>query len=54
LKPEQREELVKIGNDAGSMVKDELDKVIAKWGMKAPETNNDLSEAHPFNLMFET
>ena len=54
LKPEEKERLIKVGNDAGSMNQDELNKVIKEYNMKAPDTNNDLSEALPFNLMFET
>ena len=50
----ERERLEKIGNDAGSMSKDELDAAIKELNIKAPDTNNDLSEAIPFNLMFET
>lgn len=36
------------------MGKEELDKVIQELKIKAPDTNNDLSEALPFNLMFES
>jgi glycyl-tRNA synthetase len=32
----------------------ELNATIKELNIKAPETNNDLSEALPFNLMFET
>ena len=32
----------------------ELDKVIRQLEIKAPETNGELSEVYPFNLMFET
>lgn len=53
MKPEEKERLTKIGNDAGAMNKEELDKVITELKIKAPDTGNDLSEALPFNLMFE-
>jgi len=36
------------------MKQEELNHVIKTLCIKAPETNNDLSEAMPFNLMFET
>jgi len=36
------------------MKEKELDAVIAELKIKAPDTNNDLSPALPFNLMFET
>lgn len=32
----------------------QMHEVIVKYGFKAPETNNDLSEPLPFNLMFPT
>jgi glycyl-tRNA synthetase (class II) len=31
-----------------------LNDAIKELAIKAPDTNNDLSEALPFNLMFET
>jgi glycyl-tRNA synthetase len=36
------------------MGKEQLNTVIKELNMKAPDTGNDLSEALPFNLMFET
>ena len=32
----------------------ELGKRIQSFGIKAPETKNDLSDPYPFNLMFST
>lgn len=40
--------------EAGSMKPEVLDKTIKDLKIKAPETNNDLSEAIAFNLMFGT
>jgi glycyl-tRNA synthetase len=54
LKPEEREHLLRIQADAGAYRAEQLNKAIAELKMKAPETGNDLSEALPFNLMFET
>lgn len=54
MQPDDRERLHKLANDAGSMKQEELNHVIKTLCIKAPETNNDLSEAMPFNLMFET
>jgi glycyl-tRNA synthetase len=54
IKPDQKAKLEKIDNDAGTMGKEELDAVIRDLALKAPDTNNALSEATPFNLMFET
>jgi glycyl-tRNA synthetase len=31
-----------------------LNATIKKLKIKAPDTGNDLTDAHPFNLMFET
>lgn len=39
---------------AESMSLDEINKTIIELGIKAPDTGNPLSEAHPFNLMFST
>lgn len=36
------------------MTKEELDACIKDLKIKAPDTSNELSEAVPFNLMFET
>jgi len=36
------------------MQAEELNKVIKELGMKSPDTQNELTEAALFNLMFET
>jgi glycyl-tRNA synthetase (class II) len=36
------------------MGKDQLTATIKELNIKSPDTGNDLSEAMPFNLMFET
>jgi glycyl-tRNA synthetase (class II) len=54
LKPEEKEKLNKYLVNAGAMNQKELNECIQDLKIKAPETNNDLSEALPFNLMFET
>ena len=54
MKAEDKERLNKISYDAGAMGKDQLNTVIRELNIKAPDTGNDLSEALPFNLMFET
>jgi glycyl-tRNA synthetase len=54
MKAEDKERLNKISYDAGAMGKDQLNAVIKELNIKAPDTGNDLSEALPFNLMFET
>jgi len=54
LKPEEKEKLNRYLVNAGAMGQAELNECIADLKIKAPDTNNDLSEAQPFNLMFET
>ena len=54
MKQEEKDRINKISYDAGAMGKDQLNAVIKELGIKAPDTGNDLSEALPFNLMFET
>jgi glycyl-tRNA synthetase len=54
LKQDEKDKLLKIAYDAGAMGKDQLNATIRDLAIKAPETGNDLSEALPFNLMFET
>lgn len=54
IKQVEKDRLLKIAYDAGSMGKDQLNATIRDLAIKAPETGNDLSEALPFNLMFET
>ena len=54
MKQDEKEKLLKISYDAGAMGKEQLDAVIKELNIKAPDTGNDLSQALPFNLMFET
>lgn len=54
MKQDEKERLLKIAYDAGAYGKEQLNKAIRDLAIKAPETGNDLSEALPFNLMFET
>ena len=53
LKPEEKEKLQRIQNDCENYNAEELNAAIKELNMKSPETGNDLSEAVPFNLMFE-
>mmetsp|Transcript_21481 Transcript_21481/g.50970 ORF Transcript_21481/g.50970 Transcript_21481/m.50970 type:complete len:691 (-) Transcript_21481:122-2194(-) len=52
--PAQREEYEKVKNMADGYTKDELHAVLQQYGVKSPETKNDLSEPYAFNLMFPT
>ena len=39
---------------ADAFSQEELGKVLKKWGVKAPETGNEIGDPFPFNLMFVT
>lgn len=54
LKQEDKDNLNRIAADAGSYKVDQLNQAIADLKIKSPDTGNDLTEAVPFNLMFET
>jgi glycyl-tRNA synthetase len=51
---EKKEEYEKIITTLDNLTKDEIGDVLTKYGIKAPITNNDLSEPLDFNLMFST
>ncbi len=38
----------------GELSREDLGASLAKFGIKAPETANDISAPFPFNLMFKT
>merc|ERR1711964_42891 len=49
---EQRKEYQSVANQADAYSKEELHQVFQKYGIKSPETGNDLSAPYAFNLMF--
>mmetsp|Transcript_100 Transcript_100/g.218 ORF Transcript_100/g.218 Transcript_100/m.218 type:complete len:686 (-) Transcript_100:225-2282(-) len=49
-KKEAHEKLVQVGE----LKAEDLGKALKDYGVVAPETNNELSEPFPFNLMFKT
>jgi glycyl-tRNA synthetase len=51
---EQKKEYTAVRNQADAFSKAELYAVFQKYGIKSPETGNDLSEPYEFNLMFPT
>ena len=53
-KPEEIEELERLDQDVENFNEQQIDEVIAKYKIKDPDTGNDLSNAVPFNLMFDT
>lgn len=51
---EKKSELTSCLKDIDTMSIDEIKAIIKKYNIKAPTTNNDLSEPTSFNLMFAT
>ena len=52
MKLEERQKLEKVKLECDNDGPEELNRCIKEFGMKAPETGNELSDATPFNLMF--
>lgn len=50
----QRQEYTSVRNQADAYSKAELSGVFQKYGIKSPDSGNDLSEPYEFNLMFPT
>merc|ERR1719401_949619 len=51
---EQRTEYTSVRNQADAYSQSELAGVFKKYGIKSPESGNDLTEPYEFNLMFPT
>ena len=54
LKEEEKEKLNRIKMDCENYNAEQLNACIKENQIKAPDTGNDLSEAVPFNLMFQS
>jgi glycyl-tRNA synthetase len=54
LKEAEIAELDKLSREVEQMDGKEIDDVIIKFGIKAPDTNNELLPSYKFNLMFNT
>ena len=54
LSPEVRNEMESCLRQLDNMSSNQMDEIIKKYNMKAPVSNNDLSECVAFNLMFAT
>mmetsp|Transcript_17958 Transcript_17958/g.54030 ORF Transcript_17958/g.54030 Transcript_17958/m.54030 type:complete len:625 (-) Transcript_17958:80-1954(-) len=50
----QRVEYTSVRNQADAYSREELGGIFKKYGIKSPETGNDLSDPYEFNLMFPT
>lgn len=51
---EEKDEAKKNCAQADGFTQAELGEMLKKYGVKAPETGNELSDPYPFNLMFPT
>ncbi|CAI5471189.1 unnamed protein product, partial [Closterium sp. Yama58-4] len=54
IAPERREEIKHVLAVLDEYGAEELDGKLKEFGVKAPDTKNDLSAPYPFNLMFST
>lgn len=54
LTEEQRQEYTSVRNQADAYSQKELAGIFKTYGIKSPETGNDLSDPYEFNLMFPT
>ena len=53
-KADERERLLTLEADVENFDAEQIDKVIADMNIKDPDTGNALTQAVPFNLMFDT
>lgn len=51
---EQRDDARDVLTRVGELGAEQIGGYLEKYGVKAPETKNDLSKPFPFNLMFKT
>jgi len=54
LTEQKREEYKTVQAQADAYSKQDMAVILKKYGVKAPDTNNDLTDPEPFNLMFQT
>jgi len=54
LTEDQRKEYTIVRNQADAYSREEIGALFKKYGIKAPETGNELSDPYEFNLMFPT
>lgn len=52
--PAKIEEMKQVLAQIDELDQHELGKVLKTYGVKSPETGNDITDPFPFNLMFET
>ena len=51
---EEKDEAKKVCAQADGYSQEELGQMLKKYGVKAPDSGNELSDPYPFNLMFPT
>lgn len=54
ISAEDKEKLERVLLDCENYEQEQINACIKEYGLKAPDTGNELSEAQPFNLMFST
>eukprot|EP01114_Cavostelium_apophysatum_P015961 TRINITY_DN445_c0_g1_i1.p1 TRINITY_DN445_c0_g1~~TRINITY_DN445_c0_g1_i1.p1 ORF type:complete len:764 (-),score=226.04 TRINITY_DN445_c0_g1_i1:63-2102(-) len=54
LDPKKADEYKTVKAQADAYSREELGRIMKLYGVKAPETNNDITDPEPFNLMFQT
>ena len=54
LSAAEKKQMLADKSNADAFSCGELGDVLKKYGVKAPDTGNDISDPFPFNLMFET
>ncbi|KAI3384247.1 hypothetical protein SNEBB_009425 [Seison nebaliae] len=54
LEVNETNDIEKILQTIDNLVGEDIDRIIKRWNIRSPLTNNELSEAIPFNLMFGT
>eukprot|EP00239_Pterosperma_sp_CCMP1384_P001339 CAMPEP_0197849318 /NCGR_PEP_ID=MMETSP1438-20131217/11632_1 /TAXON_ID=1461541 /ORGANISM="Pterosperma sp., Strain CCMP1384" /LENGTH=694 /DNA_ID=CAMNT_0043461941 /DNA_START=107 /DNA_END=2191 /DNA_ORIENTATION=- len=52
--PAKKKEHEVVANKIDEYTAEELGALLTQYGVKAPETGNDICEPYPFNLMFKT
>lgn len=50
----QRHDMVQLRERLDELSQEEMDECLKRYMAKAPETGNDLTNAYPYNLMFQT
>jgi glycyl-tRNA synthetase len=52
--PEEKAEILRVKSAAGALSQADLGTMLKKYNVLAPDTENEIGEPFPFNLMFQT